>query len=221
MNEDFLKTYEPLLARYMDSQRIGAGFWSASVVASCLNFNITTPERVAALLSQVGHESGWFLTLQENLQYSADGLLKTFPKYFTPELAREYAFQPEKIANRVYANRMGNGNEASGDGWKYRGRGPLQYTGKDNMSVCGCLGKDEYKQHSDLQNKPLLDNPDLLLAPGPGMYWAGYFWAVHNLNAMADQKDVVGITKRINGGLNGLTNRQKIFDSVLAFLQNA
>ena len=160
--------------------------------------NIDTPLRVAHFLAQVIHESGHFKTNVENLNYSASALQSVFKKYFPNEtLANQYARQPEKIANRVYANRMGNGDEASGDGWKYRGRGLIQLTGFNNYKQC----KDEMKID-------IVKNPDLLLVPEYALKSACWFWNKNNLNQYADKDDIITITKRINGGTNGLEDRK-------------
>jgi putative chitinase len=153
--------------------------------------------RQAAFLAQCGHESAQYTAVVENLNYSQDGLRKIFGKYFpTDELAAQYARQPEKIANRVYANRMGNGNEASGEGFKFRGRGLIQLTGKDNYTKCGKdLGVD------------LMANPDYLKSPEGAVKSALWFWNRNSLNTYADVEDIRGMTKRINGGYNGLDER--------------
>ena len=159
---------------------------------------IDTPLRVCHFLAQIIHESGHFKTNVENLNYSASALKSVFKKYFpTDELANKYARQPEKIANRVYANRMGNGPEASGDGWKYRGRGFIQLTGYNNYKNC----KDD--MHIDI-----VKNPDLLLVPEYALKSACWFWNKNNLNQYADKDDITTITKRINGGTNGFADRE-------------
>ncbi len=159
---------------------------------------INTPLRVSHFLAQVIHESGHFKTNVENLNYSASALKSVFKKYFpTDELANQYARQPEKIANRVYANRMGNGPEASGDGYKYRGRGLIQLTGYNN-----------YKHCRDEMNMDIVKNPDLLLVPEYALKSACWFWNDNNLNQYADKDDITTITKRINGGTNGLADRE-------------
>ena len=161
---------------------------------------IDTPLRVSHFLAQVIHESGHFKTNVENLNYSASALKSVFKKYFpTDELANQYARQPEKIANRVYANRMGNGPEASGDGWKYRGRGLIQLTGYNNYKNC----KDD--MHIDI-----VKNPDLLLVPEYALKSACWFWNKNHLNQYADKDDITGITKKVNGGLNGIESRKEI-----------
>lgn len=162
-------------------------------------FDINTPLRAAHFIAQLAHESGSFHYSSENLNYSASALRAVFGKYFpTDELAEAYARQPEKIANRVYADRMGNGDEASGEGWKYRGRGLIQLTGKDNYSNCG------KSTGMDLVDNPdqLADNADAAVAA------AGWFWDMRKLNGYADEDDIKAITKRINGGYNGLEDRE-------------
>lgn len=166
----------------------------------CEQFGIDTPVRVVHFLSQVSYESGALNYVAENLNYSADGLLKTFPRYFkTRAEAQLYARHPEKIANRVYANRMGNGSEASGDGWRYRGRGVIQITGKYQYQAYQtsgfCVGN-------------LVAHPEWL-EKSPGAYKSAmWFWYKNGCNELADRDDVVGVTRKINGGTNGLSTRQ-------------
>lgn len=173
-------------------------------------YDINTIPRVAGFLSQCQHESLDFSTLQENLNYSAQGLRKVFGKYFpTTALANAYARQPQKIANRVYANRMGNGPESSGDGWKFRGRGILQVTGRVNYAACSqaIFGDDS-----------LLKEPDLLCVPKYAILSACWYWQKNGLNTFCDKKDIVGMTKRINGGTNGLTDRTAHWNFALKVL---
>lgn len=163
-------------------------------------FEVNTPLRVVHFLSQCFHESGNLRYCEENLNYSAEGLLKTFPKYFkTRKEADAYARQPEKIANRVYGGRMGNGPEASGDGWKYRGRGFIGLTGKSNYidysSSEFCIGD-------------VVKNPDLIAKAPGNLKTALYFWWKNGCNKWADLDDCEGLTRRINGGQNGLANRK-------------
>ncbi|MBR2239965.1 MAG: glycoside hydrolase family 19 protein [Bacilli bacterium] len=172
-------------------------------------YGINTPLRLAHFLAQVLHESGHLKYKSENLNYSAQALLKVFPKYFkTTADANAYARQPVKIANRVYANRMGNGNEASGEGWKYRGRGLLQITGRSNYEQCG-----KYI-NSDLMHYPdsILGDPDL------NVKVACWYWTTRNLNQFADNDDIVTITKKINGGLNGLQDRTTVLQKAKLIL---
>jgi putative chitinase len=161
------------------------------------SYYINTPLRLAHFFSQLDHESN-LKPIAENLNYSASGLGKTFKKYFpTIEIANKFARQPEKIANKVYANRMGNGNEASGDGFRFRGRGFIQITGKSNYTV---LSKDT--------RIDFLTNPDLLLQEANALISALWFWQKNKLNEYADKDDIITITKRINGGLNGIEDRK-------------
>lgn len=161
-------------------------------------FEINSPMRIVHALAQLLHESGNLRYVEENLNYSADGLLRTFPKYFNQESAKQYARQPERIANRVYANRMGNGNESSGDGWKYRGRGFIQTT-----------GRNAYRDYSDSEFcvGDALGNPDMLLSFPDDLKSALFYWWKNGCNELADEDDARAITKRINGGFNGLSNR--------------
>lgn len=168
-------------------------------------FEINTPTRMAHFLAQCAHESGNFKVVNENLNYSADGLLKIFPKYFKDRAtADKYARKPELIANRVYSKRMGNGDEASGDGWKFRGRGYIQLTGKDNYTKFDAFVEDN-----------ILDQPDLVASKYP-LTSAAFFFSRNGLNAIADKgvsvADVTAITKRVNGGTHGLDDRIKKFE---------
>ena len=165
-------------------------------------FEIDTPARMAAFAAQLAHESGQLQRWTENLNYRWARLRQVFPKYFTSDAqAQAFDRQPERIANRVYASRLGNGPEASGDGWRYRGRGPIQLTGRDNYRACGsAIAVD------------LEGDPDLLATPGPGCLAAAWFWARNGLNALADAGDFVTITRRINGGLNGLAERRAFWE---------
>ena len=164
-------------------------------------YKINTKLRLAHFLAQIIHESGNLKYKSENLNYSAKALRSVFGKYFkTDEIANQYARKPEKIANRVYANRMGNGDEASGDGWLRRGRGLIQLTGTDN-----------YKDCAKALNVDLMKNPDLIISNAEiCMKTACWFWDKNNLNELADKDDIKSITKRINGGFNGLEDRCSI-----------
>ena len=168
---------------------------------------INTKERVCMFLAQCGHESAGFTIFNENLNYSAKGLRGVFGKYFpTDALANQYARQPEKIANKVYANRMGNGPESSGDGWKYRGFGFIQLTGKSNYEA---FSKD---MGIDIVSNPENIRQDLSLA----IKTAVWFWDKNNLNKYCDNNDFIGLTKRINGGTNGLADRQDKFNKLMS-----
>ncbi len=174
--------------------------WFPHLVSAMAKYNIGTPARKAAFIAQISHESGRFSDIEENLNYSADGLLKTFPKHFTATDAQRYAHHPMMIANRVYADRMGNGNEASGEGWKYRGRGLIQLSAHDQYKACGsALGLN------------LLDNPDPLLAPRYAALSAAWYWSVNGCNELADLGRFPATTLKINGGLNGQADRLALF----------
>lgn len=173
-------------------------------------YEINTPKRVAAFISQCAHESGGFRVTTENLNYSASALNTVFAKYFknAGRDANRYARKPEEIANIVYANRMGNGNTASGDGWKFRGRGFIQLTGKNNYQAFAnsLEGKPEY----------IIRNPDVIATNIElCVQSAMWFWNTHNLNALADLGDVKRITRVINGGYNGLEDRQKRYNALI------
>ncbi len=185
----------------LESQLLALGIegkWLEPLKETFEKYNIDTTKRQAAFIGQCMHESAGFKTLNENLNYSAKALMATWPSRFpNEEIANEYARQPEKIANKVYGGRMGNDVESSGEGWKYRGRGIKQLTGKENYERCGAgLGVD------------LVENPDLLLEPKYAALSAGWFWNKHNLNDLADKGDIETMTKRINGGLLGLDARK-------------
>lgn len=174
-------------------------------------FQINTPLRAAHFLAQVMHESANFKFLTENLNYSADGLKKIFPKYFPDNLAEGYARNPEKIANKVYASRMGNGDETSGEGFKFRGRGYIQLTGKNNYTA---FGKSI--------NEDLVANPDKVATPEYGVLSAAWFWNSNKLNEIADKgatrEVITQITKRVNGGTIGLDDRIHHFDELYKLL---
>ena len=167
-------------------------------------FELNTPLRLAHFLAQAGHESGGFKALNENLNYGAKGLLTTFKKYFPTEtLAKQYERKPEKIANKVYGSRMGNGPEVTGEGYKYRGRGYIQLTGKDN-----------YKAFDAVVTESIIDNPDLVATKYP-LLSAAWFFHKNGLHKLADggatDAVVTSITKRVNGGTIGLPDRIKHF----------
>ena len=164
-------------------------------------YKIDTKLRLCHFLAQILHESGNLKYKSENLNYSAKALRSVFPKYFkTDEIANQYARKPEKIANRVYANRMGNGDEASGDGWLRRGIGLIQLTGTDNYKAC-----------TKALNVDLMKNPDLIISNAEiCMKTACWFWSSKKLNELADKDDIINITKRINGGLNGIESRKEL-----------
>lgn len=165
-------------------------------------FSINTPARMAAFLAQAAHESTRLGVLVENLNYSAQGLITTWPRRFSYAESADYARKPERIANRVYANRLGNGDEASGDGWRFRGRGLFQITGRGNYAECSkALYNDEL----------LIEKPELLEQPEGASRSAGWFWQNRGLNNYADSGDFRTLTIRINGGLNGWAERQEYY----------
>ena len=196
--------------------------WVDAVASACQEFGIKTPQRIAGFLSQCAHESGGFERLQENLNYSADGMAGIWPKRFAVmgpdgkpakkegknqpnKFALALHRKPEMIANVVYSSRMGNGPTESGEGWKYRGRGLKQLTGKDNHRACSAgLGVD------------LVANPDLLLEPVYAARSAAWFWATNKCNTFADAGDIEGLTKKINGGLIGIDDRKKRYASAMS-----
>jgi putative chitinase len=169
------------------------------------DYGIDTPQRVAAFIAQCAHESGNFRALKENLNYRAETLRKLFSKYFpTDDLARVYASMPNKqeaIANRIYASRMGNGDEQSGDGFRYCGRGLIQLTGKDNYTFfAGSL------------DIPVEEAAEYLQTFEGAVQSACWFWETNNLNQWADKDDILTLTKRINGGTIGLEDRKKHYE---------
>ena len=183
----------------------------AAIPDTAAKFNITNVLRLAHFLAQAGHESGQFKATSENLNYSSKGLLGIFPKYFTPALAESYARQPQKIANRVYGGRMGNGAEPTGDGFKFRGRGYIQLTGKDN-----------YTHFDKTVPEDILANPDLVSGKYALQSAAWFFdknklWAICDRGA--DQGTVTAVTKRVNGGTIGLPDRIKHFNEYYNLLK--
>ena len=183
----------------------------AQIPNAIQNFGVNTPLRLAHFLAQCGHESGGFRLTQENLNYSAKGLMGIFKKYFpTQALADAYARKPEKIANKVYGNRMGNGPETSGEGFKFRGRGYIQLTGKQNYTAFDLAVEDD-----------ILANPDLVSSKH-ALSSAAWFWKKNGLNLIADTGSstevVTKITKRVNGGTIGLADRIKHFKEYHALL---
>lgn len=182
--------------------------WHHALVQLLPDYDINTPKRIAAFIAQCSHESGGFRVLTENLNYKAAGLRRIFPKYFpTDELAKQYEKQPRKIANRVYASRMGNGDESSGDGFRYCGRGLIQLTGKSN-----------YQAFADSLEMKVEDVPDYLATFEGAAQSACWFWETNNLNRFADAGDILNMTKRINGGTIGLEDRKKHYEHALHVL---
>jgi putative chitinase len=180
--------------------------WLEPLEEAFEKYDISTPQRQACFIGQCAHESGNFKTMQENLNYSAEGLMKTWPSRFpTKEMADQYARQPAKIAGKVYNGRLGNTSEE--EAAKYLGRGLIQLTGKENYANCGSgLGVD------------LVGNPDWLLDPKYAALSAAWFWNKKGLNSLADASDIETMTKRINGGLIGLDDRKAKIAKALSVL---
>jgi putative chitinase len=180
-------------------------YWYDALCEILPVYEIHTPERVAAFVAQCAHESGGFKFLRENLNYRAESLMRTFPRHFKSlEEAKRYERKPEMIANKVYANRMGNGDETSGDGWRYLGRGLIQLTGKNNYTLFAAA-----------IDTPLEEIPEYLGTFEGAIQSACWFWEQNQLNQWADKKDIMTLTKRINGGTIGLEDRIKHYNHAL------
>jgi putative chitinase len=193
------KTREAILARYVEPINLTGRHIGL----------FENPKRMAAFIAQVAHESGGFNFIIENLNYSASALQSVFRRYFpTLKEAEEYARQPERIANRVYANRMRNGPENSGDGWKFRGRGLIQLTGRDN-----------YTRFASAIDRTIDETIHYLETAEGAVASAGWFWDVNKLNVYCDKDDFIGLTRRINGGTNGLQDRIHHYELALKALQ--
>lgn len=188
------------------------GAFGPGTLKAAMTYYKLTPERAAHFFAQTSHETGEFKIFSENLNYSADGLKKIFPKYFPGTLAEGYSRNPEKIANKVYGGRMGNGAETTGDGYKFRGRGALQTTGKSN-----------YQTLSNYLKKPeIMTNPDLV-ASDFAFESAMYFFDSNKLWTICDQgvndTSILSLTKRINGGTNGLDHRKALTTKYYGWLK--
>jgi putative chitinase len=176
--------------------------WHSALSQLLPDYGIDTEQRIAAFIAQCAHESGEFTMIKENLNYRWESLRRTFPKYFpTEELARQYAQKPEAIANKVYANRMGNGDEASGDGYRYSGRGLIQLTGKDNYFW--------FAESIGISPEEASEYMATFEGASQSACW---FWETNNLNQWADKDDILTLTKRINGGTIGLEDRIKHYE---------
>ena len=187
-----------------------ADMWAESLDETCERFAIDSPFRIAGFISNVAHESAGFKFVKENLNYSAASLMRVWSSRFpTVEIAQRYAMQPEKIANRAYSDRMGNGDEASGDGWRYIGRGLIQLTGKNNYVAYSLACDNEALQH-----------PEIVEQPKYAAESAGWFWSVNRLNQLADAQDITGMCRRINGGLNGLDDRQMKYSQIMSYFES-
>ena len=182
--------------------------WLGPLEETFAKYDISTSQRQSSFIGQCAHESGNFRILEENLNYSAARLMAVWPSRFPSlDVAEQYANNPEKLANKIYSGRMGNGNEESGEGYAYRGRGLIQMTGKEAYANCGSgLGVD------------LIGSPDLLTTLEYACLSAGWFWNKKGLNSLADVQDYETMTKRINGGLNGLDDRKAKIAKALSVL---
>jgi putative chitinase len=182
--------------------------WHEALCKILPDYDINTPERVAAFLAQTAHESGGYKALKENLNYRAETLCKVWPRYFNASNASQYEHNQEAIANRAYANRMGNGDEASGDGFRYCGRGLIQLTGKQN-----------YTKFAESIETPVEEIPEFLATFEGAIQSACWFWETNNLNQYADSGDILTMTKRINGGTLGLEDRTNHYHHAIQVLQ--
>lgn len=206
MSFDFNFTADQLRQMIGDNPRLTN--WHEAICKICPQYEINTPKRLAAFIAQCAHESGNFKFLRENLNYRAESLMKTWPRRFpTLEVAKKYEKNPEKIANMVYANRMGNGDEASGDGWRYIGRGLIQLTGKEN-----------YQRFADRIKMDIGQVPEYLGTFRGAVESACFFWDTNSLNRYADVGDIKAMTKRINGGYIGLEERMAHYNKMLKIL---
>lgn len=179
--------------------------WHPHFEVAMVERAINTPKRIAMFLAQVGHESGSLSRIEENLNYSAQRLREVWPRRFpTIESATYYEHSPERLANLVYASRMGNGGYESGDGWRYHGRGPIQLTGAQNYRRCAIA-----------LSMPLIERPELLLEPRVGAKAAAWFWEDAGCQKVADEENVEATTKRINGGVLGLDDRRARYERAL------
>ena len=185
-----------------------ADHWYEALCQILPDYDIHTVPRVAAFLAQTAHESGGYRAIKENLNYKAESLMKVWPKYFPNiDIARQYAHNQEKIANRAYGGRMGNGPEESGDGWRYCGRGLIQLTGKSN-----------YERYAESLEISVEEASEHLTTFEGCVQSAAWFWEANNLNQWADKGDILTLTKRINGGTIGLEDRIKHYNHALHVL---
>lgn len=173
------------------------------------DYDITTPARIAAFIAQTAHESGGYTALKENLNYRAESLCRVWPRYFDASTAQLYAHQPEQIANRAYAKRMGNGDEASGDGFRYCGRGLIQLTGKSN-----------YQAFADSVQMAVEDVPAFLQTFEGAVQSACWFWETNGLNQWADSRNIEKMTQIINGGQLGIDDRKSRYNHALQILES-
>jgi len=199
-----------IVTKVMPNKNNGIHKYSMAMAKAFREFEINTVNRIAGFLAQTGHESGGFSRIEENLNYSAERLKVVFPKYFpTYGLAHAYEYNKQALANRVYANRLGNGPESSGDGWKYRGRGLIQLTGKDNYSACSKdLGFD------------IIEEPDLVLVPEIAVLVSVWFWTHRKINQTCDDDNIEKMTKLVQGGKLGLEERKSYYEKFKLILSD-
>lgn len=203
---DFILTQEQLAQLIPGNPYID--HWHSALSRCLPDYDINTPRRVAAFIAQCAHESGGFKFLKENLNYRAESLVRVWPRYFPNiDVARQYAQNQERIANRAYAGRMGNGPEETGDGWKFCGRGLIQLTGRSN-----------YQAFADSIETDIEEIPGYLQTFEGAVQSACWFWESNKLNQFADSGDILTMTKRINGGTLGLADRQKHYEHALHVL---
>ena len=203
MSFDFDFTQDKL-AKIIPNAAYGVDTWFNELNEMLPVFEITSVGRVAAFVAQTAHESGGYRALTENLNYAGDKLAGIWPKHFKDVDVSQYHRNPQAIANRAYRSRMGNGDEASGDGWRYRGRGLIQLTGKDNYS--------RFAEYARISPE---DAAEYLETPRGAVHSACWFWYANDLNTFADAGDFVGMTKRINGGTIGLDDRVKHYNEAV------
>ena len=203
---DFILTQDQLAQMIPGNQHVS--YWYDALSRCLPDYDITSQARLAAFIAQCAHESGNFISIVENLNYRAESLMKTWPSHFpNMDIANQYAHNQQAIANKVYANRMGNGDEASGDGYKYCGRGLIQITGKSN-----------YQQFADSISTPLDQIPDFLVTFEGAVQGSAWFWELHDLNTLADAGNIRHITYIINGGYTGYDDRVARYNRALQIL---
>lgn len=199
-----------IVTKVMPSKNNGIHKYSSAMAKAFRDYEINTINRIAGFLAQTGHESGSFSRIEENLNYSAERLKVVFPKYFpTDGLAHAYEYNKQAVANRVYGNRMGNGPESSGDGWKYRGRGLIQLTGKSNYEACS---KDMMFD--------IVQEPELVLIPEIAVLTSIWYWNHRKINEACDADDIVKMTKLVQGGRLGLEERKSYYEKFKAILSD-
>ena len=187
--------------------------WCAALEQSLPEYGIDTPKRIAAFVSQCGVETGGWRWFEENMNYSAQRMMQVWPRVFNAELAQKCHRKPQLVANYAYANRMGNGGPDTGDGWKFRGRGPIHLTGRKNYTA---FATDTFDNPDEI-----LDNPDLVAQDKEiALKSALWFWDINDLNALADTKQITKLSRRVNGGDNGLQERIALFNKLYSLLKD-